>query len=136
MTWYIIIGFIVGIGLGYLIFYLRYQHKDVVNELRSNLKEANKEVHKMTQELDEYTKQNDLLKYKMTEFLEKNDDLTKVVSELSKYYYHIQKASEKTEELSKFLQEPDVDIEAKMQVYLTEVEEKANEKTKEEKAFF
>lgn len=120
MTGYAVLGFILGVGVGYLLFYFRYKHKDVVNELRSNLKEANKEVRGLGQDLEEYTQQNEILKVKMSEFLNKNDDLSKVVWELSKYYYHIKKASEKTDELAKFLQQPDTLIEEKMQAYIIE----------------
>ena len=41
---YIILSIIGGGLLWYFIFYLRYEHKDTVNQLRSNLKEANKEI--------------------------------------------------------------------------------------------
>jgi hypothetical protein len=54
--------------------------------------------------LDEYVQQNGILKQKVTELLEKNDDLSDVVSELSKYYVHLKKAAEKSTELNKFLQ--------------------------------
>jgi len=104
--------------LGYLVFYFRYEHKDTVNELRSNLKEASKELHHINIELEEFTQQNTILKEKMTEILEKNDELSEVVSELSKYYYHMKKASEKTAELIKFLQSPDEQIEEKMERYI------------------
>jgi hypothetical protein len=56
--------------------------------------------------------QNELVK--VTDLLEKNDELSDVVAELSKYYVHIKKASEKTNELSKFLHEPSADIEEKI----------------------
>lgn len=116
--------------IGYFVFYLRYQHKDTVNQLRSNLKEAGKEVEYLSSELDEYVQQNALLKQKTTELLEKNDDLSDVVAELSKYYVHMKKAAEKTTELSKFLHTPNPNIEEKMQPFL----EKAKEET--EKTFF
>lgn len=120
MTVYTIVAFVLWWAITYGVFYFRYQHKDVVNELRSNLKEANKELNRITQEIDEYLQQNIILKEKMTEFLNKNDDLSKVVGELSKYYYHLKKASEKTEEFVKYLKSPDPEIEEKMQVYLTQ----------------
>jgi len=118
MTIYSVFAFIVGALLWFAVFYFRYKHKDTVNELRSNLKEANKEVHKLNQDIEEYMQQNIVLKWKMSEFLDKNDDLSKVVWELSKYYYHIKKAAEKTEELTKYLNHPDPEIEDRMQIYL------------------
>jgi len=116
---YIVLAFIAWSFLGFVVFYFRYKHKDTVNELRSNLKQANHEVHRLNQEAEEYMQQNILLKNKMGEFLNRNDDLSHVVGELSKYYYHIKKAAEKTEELNKFLSQPDPEVEERMQAYLS-----------------
>jgi len=118
MTGYVILGFLIGIFIGYIVFYFRYEHKDTVNELRSNLKEANNELQQINGDIDEYEQQNIILKEKVTELLEKNDDLSQVTSELSKYYYHMKKASEKTKELIRFLQSPDTAIEEKMEKYV------------------
>ncbi|MCF7835490.1 YhcB family protein [Candidatus Gracilibacteria bacterium] len=117
MTGYILLGFIFGILIGYVVFYFRYKQRDVVNELRSNLKEANKEINSLNEDLEEYLQQNTLLKEKVSELLDKNDDLGDVVSELSKYYVHIKKAAEKTSELTKFLQNPNPDIEEKINYF-------------------
>ena len=132
MSGYIVLSALLWWLLGYFVFYLRYQHKDTVNQLRSNLKEAAKEIEYLSGELDEYVQQNALLKQKTTELLEKNDDLNDVVAELSKYYVHIKRAAEKSSELSKFLQDPNPNIEEKMQPFLN----KAREKVDEEKKFF
>lgn len=64
---------------------------------------------------EELTAENELFREKTTELLEKNDELSDVVAELGKYYVHIKKASEKTAELSKFLHEPDEDMEGKLE---------------------
>src|SRR5574344_1334512 len=113
--------------LGYFIFYLRYQHKDTINQLRSNLKEARKEVEYLSNELEESVQQNALLKQKTTELRANNDDLNDVVAELSKYYVHIKRAAEKSSELSRFLQEPSPNIEEKMQPFLNKAREKVDE---------
>jgi arginine deiminase len=117
---------LIGGLLGYFVFYLRYQHKDTVNQLRSNLKDAAKEIQYLSSELDEYVQQNALLKQKTTELLEKNDDLSDVVAELSKYYVHLKKAAEKTTELSKYLHTPNPNIEEKMQPFLEKAKEETN----------
>jgi len=117
MTAYIILSIIWGGLIGYLFFYFRFQHKDTINELRVNLKVANKEIQYLNNELDEFTQQNAILKEKLTEILEKNDDLSDVVSELSKYYVHLKKASEKSTELNKFLNTPNPNIEEKISQY-------------------
>ena len=130
MTWYLLLALIIGGLIGYLVFYFRYQHRDTVNELRSNLKEAGKEVQYLSNELDEYVQQNAILKQKVTELLERNDDMSDVVSELSKYYVHLKKAAEKSTELNKFLQTPSPNIEEKMQQYIKpESHDEVKEKT-------
>lgn len=131
MNWYTFLALILWWAIGYAIFYFRYQHKDTVNHLRSSLKEANKELQFVQAELDEYTEQNTILKEEITKLLEKNDDLTDVVTELSKYYVHIKKAAEKSTELNKFLQEPDEEILEKIDFL-----NKRNTKEPEEKKFF
>ncbi|MEI6671814.1 MAG: hypothetical protein WCL02_00130 [bacterium] len=126
MSGYIFLAALAGGLIGYFVFYLRFQHKDTVNQLRSNLKEAAKEVEYLSNELDEYVQQNALLKQKTMELLEKNDDLSDVVTELSKYYVHLKKAAEKTTELSKYLHTPNPNIEEKMQPYLDRVKDETN----------
>lgn len=134
MTGYIVLAFLLGFGFGYLVYYFRYEHKDAVNELRSNLKEATKELNRMHSDLEEYSQQNVILKEKTSELFDKNEDLTQVISELSKYYYHLKKASEKTKELVKYLNSPDESIEEKMQQYALEA---GNRNMRdEEKEFF
>ena len=86
--------------------------------MRSNLKEAGKEVHDLQNELDEYLAQNTILKEEVTKLLAKNDDLTDIVTELSKYYVHIKKAAEKSTELNKFLQEPSEGMEEKIENFI------------------
>ena len=127
LVWYIL-AWIFWAILWYLIFYLRYEYKDTVNELRSHLKEANNQVQYLQEELDEYTLQNQILKEETTKLLDKNDNLNEVVSELSTYYVHIKKASEKTQELNEYLAHPDETIEEKIK--------KSNKKPDEEKKFF
>ena len=118
MNWYAFLAFVIWGWIGYIIFYLRFQHKDTVNQLRSNLKEAGKEVHDLQNELDEYLAQNTLLKEEVTKLLAKNDDLMDIVTELSKYYVHIKKAAEKSTELNKFLQDPSEGMEEKIENFI------------------
>jgi len=99
--------------------------------LRSNLKSANKELEYLNHELNEFTHQNAILKEKVTDLLEKNDELSEVVAELSKYYVHIKRASEKSSELSKFLHEPNADMEDKIKKI-----SQRNDNITNEKSFF
>lgn len=115
MRWYLILTFLVGVALWYVIFYFQYEHKDVVGELRKNLKQANDQLLSLQEEMEEISAQNELFREKTTELLEKNDELSDVVAELWKYYVHMKKASEKTAELSKYLHEPDEEMEEKLE---------------------
>lgn len=116
-TWYIVLAAIVWWLLWYFVFYLRYKHRDTINQLRSNLKEANKEIQNLNDELEEYLAQNNILKQKTSELLDRNDELSDVVAELSKYYVHIKKASVKSWELNKYLQEPNEEVEEKIKKF-------------------
>ncbi len=129
MNWYTFLAFVAWWLLGFFLFYFRYKYRDVVNELRWNLKSANKELEYLNHELDEFTHQNAILKEKVTELLDKNDELSEVVAELSKYYVHIKRASEKTSELTKFLADPNPEIEEKMKNILKNSANSSNEKT-------
>ena len=126
MLAYCIWAWILWAILWYLVFYLRYEYKDTVNELRSHIKEANKQIQHLQEELDEYMLQNQILKEEAWKLLDKNDNLNDVVSELSTYYVHIKKASEKTQELNEYLANPDEMIEEKIK----------KNKSDEEKKFF
>ena len=114
MWGYIILSAIGGVGIGYLIFYFQYEQREVISELRKNLKSANEQLSYLQDEMEELNAQNELFREKTTELLEKNDELSDVVAELGKYYVHMKKASEKTAELSKFLHEPDEEMENKL----------------------
>ncbi|GHW02839.1 hypothetical protein AGMMS50249_6250 [candidate division SR1 bacterium] len=130
MPIFYVLAFIAGGGLGFAFFYFRYQYKDAINELRSNLKDANQQIQYLQGELEEFLEQNEILRSKTTELLDKNDELNDVVAELSKYYVHIKKASEKSSELSSFLREPDPDLEEKINKY------SKKDRTGGEKKFF
>lgn len=113
-TLFIIVAFLLGGLLGYTIFYFQYANRHIVNEMRANLKLYKKEIESMSADAQEHMQQNILLKQKVTELYEKNDDLSKVVSDLSRYYYHMKVGSEKINELAKIMQTPDGDIEEKV----------------------
>lgn len=114
---YLILGVVIGGFIAYVVYYLQYQHRDVVAELRKNLKHANDQILYLQGELDEILAQNEIFREKSAELLEKNDELSDVVAELGKYYVHIKKAAEKTNELSKFLHDPNPEIEEKISYF-------------------
>jgi len=114
MRGYILLALLIWWVLWYLVFYFQYEHRDVVGELRKNLKQANDQLISLQEEMEEISAQNELFREKTTELLEKNDELSDVVAELWKYYVHMKKASEKTAELSKYLHDPDEEMQEKL----------------------
>lgn len=100
--------------IGYFIFYRKYENRELVNELRKH----NLELKHMFQSADrdrlEYEQQNIILKDEISILYQKNDDLNVVVSELSRYYYHLKKISSKMNELSHYLQQPLDDLDSKI----------------------
>lgn len=68
----------------------------------------------------EYEQQNIILKDEIEGLYVKNDDLTHVVSELSRYYYHMKKISDKMQDLARDLQQPLEDMDMRMKPFLYE----------------
>ncbi len=119
LAW-LFLSFVWWCALWYLFFYLRYENRHIVDELRRWFKQSNEDKQHFQEEAEEYKEQNDILKDKLTVTLQKNDDLSKVVSELSRYYYKIKLGSEKVKDLSRDLEIPDENMLDKMQHYMEE----------------
>ncbi len=104
----------------------------MIDELRDNFQEQKKILDNVQHDAQEHLQQNIILKEKVTELMTKNDDLSRIVSELSRYYYHLKLGAEKASELEKILHIFDKDIEDKMKYTLGErILESINEEKKE-----
>lgn len=115
-----------------MIFFVRYEHRGLIDELRDNFQEQKKILDTVQHDAQEHLQQNIILKEKVTELMTKNDDLSRIVSELSRYYYHLKLGAEKASELEKILHIFDKDIEDKMKYTLGErILESINEEKKE-----
>lgn len=68
---------------------MRYEHRGLIDELRDNFHEQKIVLDNVQQDAQEHLQQNVILKEKVTELMTKNDDLSRIVSELSRYYYHL-----------------------------------------------
>ena len=110
----LIIWSIIGLGIGYTIFYFRYVDKKTVDELRNNLTNTSRQLDTKSIENKELSAQNLILKEKTTELLIKNEDLSKIVSELNRYYFHIKEAYTKANDLVNVLKIYDKDFEEKL----------------------
>lgn len=127
----IILSVLLGWLVWYAIFYFRYGNKHFIDELRNNLTNTRNELEKTRQDAAEFEQQNIVLRNKVTDLLDKNDDLSKIVSELSRAYFRIKIASEKAEELHTLLKVDDKQLEERMQMTMWE---KILEKIQHEKA--
>ncbi len=111
----IILSVLLGWLVWYTIFYFRYDNKHFIDELRNNLTNARSELDKTRSDAAEFEQQNVILRNKVTDLIAKNDDLSKIVWELSRAYYRIKLAWEKIDELQSLLKIDDKQLEDKMQ---------------------
>lgn len=86
------------------------------------------ELEKASLDANEYEQQNIILREKVTDVLTKNDDLSKIVGELSRAYYRIKLAAEKIDELQNLLKIDDKQLEEKIQMTTGSIGEKLAQK--------
>lgn len=122
MLIYIILVALGGLGW-YIAFYFSYGNRDLINELRKNNLELKHSFQAADRDRMEYEQQNMILKDEIESLYIKNDDLTHVVSELSRYYYHMKKISDKMSDLARDLQQPLEDMDRKMKPFLYDEED-------------
>ena len=127
----IILSVLLGWLVWYTIFYFRYDNKHFIDELRNNLTNARNDLDKVRQDAAEFEQQNIILRDKVTDLIGKNDDLSKIVWELSRAYYRIKLAGEKIDELHALLKIDDKQLEEKMQ---STIWDKIFEKVQQEKS--
>ena len=124
----IIVSVLLWALVGYAIFYFRYGNKHFIDELRNNLSNTRAELEKASLDAGEYEQQNIILREKVTDVLTKNDDLSKIVGELSRAYYRIKLAAEKIDELQSLLKIDDKQLEEKIQMTTGSIGEKLAQK--------
>jgi hypothetical protein len=115
----IIVSVLLGWIIGYAAFYFRYDNKHFIDELRNNLTHTRSELEQLRNDSAEYEQQNIILRDKVTDMLSKNEDLSKIVGELSRAYYRIKLASEKMNELHSLLKVGDAGLEEKIHHTIT-----------------
>ncbi len=123
----ILIALCCGWLVWYLWFYRRFANRELVNELRKNNLELKHTLQSCDRDRIEYEQQNLILKDEITWLYQKNDDLTHVVSELSRYYYHLKKISDKMDNLARDLQQPLEDLDRKIKPFMYETQDEHNE---------
>ena len=113
---FLIVGLIIGVWIGYTIFYFRYIDRKLVDDLRKNVSELSYELQAKQIDKKEFEDQNRILKTKVSELLLKNDDLTKITSELYRYYHRIKEAYAKALDLVESLKSFDKEFDEKINI--------------------
>jgi len=111
MIGYIVISFIIWIALWYVWFHYRYTDTRSIDGMRESLRKSKESLETISLTERELTVQNKLLKKKTEQLLIQNEDYSKMISKLSRYYFHIKEANNKIDELKKILQMFDDDLE-------------------------
>ncbi len=107
---------ILGIWVGYLVFYFRYIDRRLVDDLRGSVGNLQDELTTLQVSTKEFEEQNRILKTKVSELLMKNDDLTKITSELYRYYHRIKEWYAKALELADMLKSFDKEFDEKIKI--------------------
>lgn len=113
---FLIVGLIIGVWIGYTIFYFRYIDRKLVDDLRKTVSELSYEIQAKSIDKKEFEDQNRILKTKVSELLLKNDDLTKITSELYRYYHRIKEAYAKALDLVESLKSFDKEFDEKINI--------------------
>ncbi len=114
MILYILLGLLIGAWVGYGVAYTRYWNAKMVDELRNNFQAVQDEFEQQELQMREYAEQNRILKHKSQILLDQNEDFSKMVSELSRYYHRIKQGGEKLKEAVTILDVSDGEMEAKL----------------------
>lgn len=114
MVGYIIIWILLGGALWYTLFYYRYTDTNQIDDLRRHYKSTQDRTEILEHEVEELSAQNRILKQKTATLMQQNEDYSKLISELSRYYFHIKEATTKVEELWKLLRVFDSDLDQKL----------------------
>jgi len=117
-----LLGILIGAGLGYGVFYFRYNDTKSIDGLRWNLDKINRDHTRLQAETKELIEQNLLLKEKVTEYMMKNNDLSSIVGELNRYYYYLKEWYAKATELVNMLKWVDPVMEEKIKKIVSSME--------------
>jgi len=114
MVWYVLLWILLWGALGYSLFHFRYNDTQKIDTLRQRYKTNQDDYELIQHEVQELSAQNEILKKRTWSLLQQNEDYSKLVSELSRYYFHIKEATHKVQELWKLLRVYDSDLDQKL----------------------
>lgn len=100
MIGYVLVSVLIWWFIGYVIAYSRFGNAKLIEELRSSYAKLEQELADHGSQLQEFAVQNKILKSRAQQLLDQNEDYSKVISQLSRYYFRLKQANDKIKELS------------------------------------
>ncbi len=97
-----------------MVTYSKYGNAEVVEELRGNVSHLQHEYDQQEVMHTDIVEQNKILKQQAHMLLQQNEDFSKMVSELSRYYYRIKQGSLKLKELVNIMEVYDEQMDQKL----------------------
>ena len=119
---YVLLALLIWWGLGYAIAYTRYGDKQIFDELREKFKQLQHDYDSTIIDHKDLHEQNRILKQQAQMLLHQNEDFSKMVSELTRYYYRIKQGSLKLKELVDIMWVYDEGMEQKLEHVMREDE--------------
>jgi len=83
-----------------MIAYGRFGNAKIIEELRSSYLQLEEDAQQQSIQLQEFSIQNKILKSRAQQLLEQNEDYSKVISQLSRFYFRLKQTSDKLKELT------------------------------------
>lgn len=100
MILYTLLGLLIGWLIWYMIAYARFGNAKIIEELRSSYAQLEEDLQQQSGQLQEFSLQNKILKSRAQQLLDQNEDYSKVISQLSRFYFRLKQTSDKLKELT------------------------------------
>ena len=83
-----------------MIAYARFGNAKIIEELRTSYGQLEDDLQQQAIQLQEFSIQNKILKSRAQQLLDQNEDYSKVISQLSRFYFRLKQTSDKLKELT------------------------------------
>jgi uncharacterized membrane-anchored protein YhcB (DUF1043 family) len=100
MILYTLLWLLIGGLIWYMIAYARFGNAKLIEELRNSYGQLEEDLQQQATQLQEFSIQNKILKSRAQQLLDQNEDYSKVISQLSRFYFRLKQASDKLKELT------------------------------------
>jgi len=100
MFLYTILGLLIWGMLWYIIAYSRFGNAKIIEELRTSYARLEEDLQQQMSQTSELTIQNKILKSRAQQLLDQNEDYSRVISQLSRFYFRLKEVNWKLKELT------------------------------------